>query len=365
MRHATGASDLHLLLPLGVTVALGRVALVPAAVAGHPLDIARRAAALGADRHAAGAAQAVLALDQPMPHGHPFVEDEAFATPQALRLGHRLEVFEDAALQVVDVAHPLGLEEGGGLFAADAAGAVHGDLGRRRPIQQGAALGAEPVGELAEGAGVGLDRALEGADLALVIVAGVDDDGVGIGDQGVPVLGRDIGPDALDRVDAGLAHGDDLGLHPHLHAVEGHGLGGRVLQLQPVKARQGAHPVDDASDRGPWPGDGAVDPLVRHQQGAAHLSPAQLQQVQAQRRRIGHRGETVEGGHGEGRHRGNGRVDHRLPIASGSAPRDANNVEPRVTPSLLASGAEAVWIGPMVVVGSPSPRIVHARTRRA
>src|SRR5690606_37463031 len=210
--------DLHLLVALGVAFALGRIAVVPAAVAGHALDIARREPPLGADRHAAGAAQAVLALDQSVPHGHPLVEDEAFAAPQAFRLRHRLQILQNAALQMVHVAHPLGLQEGGGLFAADAAGAVHGDLGRRRAVQQGAALGAEPVGELAEGAGVGLDRAFEGPDLALVVVAGVDDDGVGVRDQGVPVLRRDIGPDALDRVDVGLAHGDDLGLHPHLHA---------------------------------------------------------------------------------------------------------------------------------------------------
>gem|GEM_PF-5616747 len=310
----------------------------------------------------------MFALDEPVPHGHPLVEDEALAAPQAFRLRHGLQIFQDAAFQVMHVAHTLGLQEGGGLFTADAAGAVHGDLGRGRPVQQGAPLGAEPVGELAEGAGVGLDGAFKGADLALIVVAGVDENGVGIGDQGVPVLRRNIGSHALDRVDVGLAHGDDLGLHPHLHTVEGHGLGRRILQLQPLEPRQGAHAVDNASDVGFRPGDGAVDPLVRHQKRAAHLRPAQVQQVQAQRRRIGHGRETIQGGDGErgrGRHRGNGWDGHDLPIASRRRPRDANNPEPRVTASRLASPVEAVWTARMVVVGSRLLRIVHARSRPA
>ena len=373
MRHASGAGDLHLLLAFGVTLALGRVAVVPAAVAGHALDITRRTAPLRADRHPAAPAQGVLALDQPMPHGHPLVEDEALAAPQAFRLRHGLQIFQDAAFEVMHVAHPLGLQEGGGLFAADTAGAVHRHLRRGRTVQQGAPLGAEPVGELAEGAGVGLDRARKGADLALIVVAGVDDDGVGVGDQGVPVLGRDVGPDALDRVDVGLAHGDDLGLHPHLHAVEGHGLRRRIFQLQPLEARQGAHPVDDAGDVGFGAGDGAVDPLMRDQKRAAHLRPAQVQQMHPQRRRIGHGRETIQGGHGEGGRRrlgGNGWDGHRLPIASRRRSRDANNPEPTVTASCLASPAEAVWIARMIVVGSRllrivHPRVVHARSRPA
>jgi hypothetical protein len=99
-----------------------------------------------------------------MADGDPLVEHEALAAPQALRLGDLFQIVEDAALQVEDVLDPFGLQEGGRLLAADAAGAVHGDLGRRF----GAALGlqalaivAEPGGKVREAGGLRINRALE------------------------------------------------------------------------------------------------------------------------------------------------------------------------------------------------------------
>jgi len=119
---------------------------------------------------------------------------------------------------VVDLVEAHFLGKGRRLFAADAARAVHGEL--RLVVQAG--IVAHPVGEFAEGLDVRIDRALEYADRRLIVVAGVDDDRLRVGDQRVPVLRLDIGADNLVGVDVLDTHGDDLFLQPHLHAQEGH-----------------------------------------------------------------------------------------------------------------------------------------------
>ncbi|MNT61009.1 hypothetical protein D3C72_1986240 [compost metagenome] len=89
-----------------------------------------------------------------------------------------------------------------------------------------------------------------------------------------------------------------------------HGLGGRVFQLQPVETGHGAHPVHHAGDGRVRPGDGAVDPLVRHQKRAAHFIPAQIQQTRLHRFAILDGRKAIEGGdadgRGGGRHQGDG-----------------------------------------------------------
>ena len=215
--------------------------------------------------HAAGAAQRVLADFEAVFHAHALVEDEALALPEAFFFGHILEVFQDPALEVVDLVQPFGFDEGGRFFAADAAGAEHGDLRRLALGLEFGAAGAKPFGKFSEALGFRVDRAFERADLHLVIVAGVDHDGVGIGNQRVPVLRRDIGADALDRVEIGLAHGDDFRLHPHLAAIEGHGVGARFLHFQIRAARQCTDMVEHRLDARIASGDRAVDALMRQQ----------------------------------------------------------------------------------------------------
>src|SRR3954447_6028200 len=69
-----------------------------------------------------------LALAQVMAKRDPFVEYKAFAAPAARALRHRLEIFQDTALEVIDFLESAREQIGAGLFAADAAGAEHRDL---------------------------------------------------------------------------------------------------------------------------------------------------------------------------------------------------------------------------------------------
>ena len=62
-----------------------------------------------------------------MVHRNPLVEHIALAAPETLLLRNGLQVFQDAAAQVVDLLEALVLQIGRGLFAANAAGAEHGN----------------------------------------------------------------------------------------------------------------------------------------------------------------------------------------------------------------------------------------------
>src|SRR4051795_13654191 len=66
-------------------------------------------------------------LPQPVAERDTVVEDKAFAAPAALRFRHAFQVFQDAALEVIDLGKAARQQQGAGLFAADAAGAEHRD----------------------------------------------------------------------------------------------------------------------------------------------------------------------------------------------------------------------------------------------
>lgn len=227
----------------------------------------------------------------------PLVENKAFAFPQAVRLRNRLEVSQHAAMQVMDVGDAFRLQKGGGLLAADAAGAVHGDLDRTASIHQRPALVAPPVGKVAKAARVRLHRAPEGAHRAFVVVARVDHEGVRVRDQGVPVLGRDIGPRVLCGIKVRLSHGDDLGLDLDLEPMKRRLVRPGELHFKIVKARQGADQRDQARDGFRRTRNRAVQALACDQQRASNTPlVARLKQARAQGLAVFNPGEAIKGG---------------------------------------------------------------------
>ena len=300
MVEAPPRSDFNLFCPFQIAGPVLFGPAVGAAVASDPLDVAGRGPSFGADRHAATPAETVGPLAEAVADRDPLVEDETLTLPKAFGLRRRFEIAQDAAFQMEDVLNALGLEEGGGLFTADSAGAVHGDLRRVRPVQQGAALGAEPVGEVAKSTGIGLDRPFEGPDGGLIVVAGVDHHDARLPDQGVPVSGRDIGSGIGGRVEVRLAHGDDLGLDPDLQPVERHGVGVCEFDVEVSETGQGADARQHAVDGRLGAGDGAVQPLTGDQQGAAHIRAAQGVEAIAHGGAVSDGREPVEGGDADG-----------------------------------------------------------------
>src|SRR5262249_38316760 len=69
----------------------------------------------------------LVALAQAMTKRDTLVEHEALAAPAALGLRHLFQIFQDAALEVIDLRKSLRQQQRAGLLAADAAGAEHRD----------------------------------------------------------------------------------------------------------------------------------------------------------------------------------------------------------------------------------------------
>src|SRR4051812_9953266 len=65
-----------------------------------------------------------------------FVEDKAFAAPAALALRHGFQIFQDAALEMIDFGKTARQKVRTGLLAADTAGAEHRDLPVLRRLER-------------------------------------------------------------------------------------------------------------------------------------------------------------------------------------------------------------------------------------
>ena len=302
MAHAAGGGELLLAFALGKTGAVNLAVAVGAMRALLAGDEQTGFEVFRTQGFAAGVAERVTARLQPVFDSNPAVEDETFAAPQAVIFRHGLEVFQDPALEMKNVFNALRLDEGCGLFAAYAAGAIHGDTGI------GAALAefAEPIGEFAEIHRLRIDGALELADADLVVISGVDGNDILGRDEVIPVLRLDIGADNPGRVGTRNAHGDDFLLQSHLHAQKGLVLGPAFLVLQIRKAGQAAQIGEHRLNTRLRPGDRAIDAFAGEQQGAedvvrlAHRFDLPLQgRICGERSKLVQRSDKITG-HGDG-----------------------------------------------------------------
>src|SRR5580692_4986198 len=100
-----------------------------------------------------------IALPQPVAERNALVKDEALAAPAALRFRYAFQIFQDAALQVVDLGKAARQQITRRLFAADAAGAEH----RYPPMFCRIELAGGKILELPKAFDAGIDGALKGA----------------------------------------------------------------------------------------------------------------------------------------------------------------------------------------------------------
>src|ERR1700688_3774649 len=110
------------------------------------------------------------ALPQAVTERDAVVKHEAFAAPAALCLRHAFQIFQDSALEVIDLGEAAREQIGAGLFTADAAGAKH----RAPAMLDGVEVVGGKILELPEAFDAGVNRAFEGAHRDLERVAGVD-----------------------------------------------------------------------------------------------------------------------------------------------------------------------------------------------
>ena len=134
--------EADLLLPLGITRPVRFRPLVNTGGTGNPRFVVRRCLCLRRQRRAASAAKLRLAFDQTVPHRDAFVENKALALPAAFFRRDFFEIFQNPALQMIDILNAKAFDERRRLLAAYAAGAEHSDflavqLSRYAMIQAG------------------------------------------------------------------------------------------------------------------------------------------------------------------------------------------------------------------------------------
>src|SRR5436190_6607585 len=106
---------------------------------------------------------------QPVAERDAVVKHKTFAAPAALGFRHAFQVLQDSALEVVDLRKTARQQIGGGLFAADAAGAERRNFPMLRRIEM--ARGKFP--ELPKALDARVDRAGECTHRDLERIAGV------------------------------------------------------------------------------------------------------------------------------------------------------------------------------------------------
>src|SRR3954466_8470174 len=120
-------------------------------------------------------------LLQTMAERDALVEDEAFAAPAALGLRHLFQIFENAALEVIDLGKAAREQVRARLLAADAAGAEHSDFA----VFGGIELLGRKIFELAKAPDAGVERAVERTHRHLEGVPGVEHQRIGRRDERV------------------------------------------------------------------------------------------------------------------------------------------------------------------------------------
>src|ERR1700722_7661459 len=88
------------------------------------------------------------------------VEDETFAAPAAVSFRDTLQIVQDAALQMIDLGETAREQIARCLFAADAAGAEHGDF----PVPCRIEMARDEFLELPEACDRGVDGAFKSPD---------------------------------------------------------------------------------------------------------------------------------------------------------------------------------------------------------
>src|SRR3954471_19754154 len=135
-------------------------------------------------------------LLQTMAERDALVEHEAFAAPAALGLRHLFQIFENAALEVIDLGKAAREQMRARLLAANAAGAEHRDFA----VFGGIELLSRKILELAKTPDARIERAVERPHRHLEGVPGVEHQRIGRRDERVPFARIDIGADLPRRI---------------------------------------------------------------------------------------------------------------------------------------------------------------------
>src|SRR5215469_8116487 len=159
------------------------------------------------------------------------VEHKTLAAPAALDLAHLFQIFQDAALEMINLAKAARQQVARRLLAADATGAEHRDSampGGIEPLR-------DELLEFPKTPDLRIDRAFERAHRHLEGIAGVDQERPVAFDQRVPCPRFDIDSDLPGRIGLRIAQRDDLLLQPDLQPPKRHRSGGGEFQFGTIE----------------------------------------------------------------------------------------------------------------------------------
>lgn len=168
-------------------------------------------------RMPASSAKSMMALTYAVFECDAVIENETFAAPQAIGRRDARDIVQDAAAQLVDVREALLKKIGTGLLAPNASRAEHRDLSL--PVTR--KLAPDKIGKLTECTSLRIVRALECADLELIIVARIDEQHTWLADKSIPIFGFDAHGSSLRRPYFGASERDDLASYLHLEPLKG------------------------------------------------------------------------------------------------------------------------------------------------
>ena len=214
---------------------------------------------------------------------HALIEHEAFPRQRLFR--DLLQVFEDAAPQMVHRAEAILLQVAARLFAADASGAEHGDPLRLLLGDQWPQSPFRPSREVAKAFRAWIEGSFEAADRCFVAVSGVDHQRVWIIDHAVPVLWIHIDAHAGPWIRSGYPHSHDLFFASRPEPSEHRSLTPAALHFQPLErlspqSESFAQSAQQGVNTLRRPTDGAVHPFIGNQNRAEHITlPRQWRQL--------------------------------------------------------------------------------------
>ena len=176
MLRAARLRQLHLMVPFAGGGFLLQCQQSGAMRAGDALLIVRRGEVFGLQRRAAAIAHRQIKRGEAMSHRHTLIKDKTTAVPQALLEGNGLQIFQNAALEVIHLRKSLLQHEAAGFFAADTARAEHGDFGIGLRVKMRAHKGRK----FAKAFGFGVQRAAKCAHPHLKFIACIHQQHIGL-----------------------------------------------------------------------------------------------------------------------------------------------------------------------------------------
>src|SRR5690554_3888860 len=138
----------------------------------------------------------------------PFIKHKTFTFPERFLLRYFFQVFQDTTFKMVNLFEALLFQVGSRFFAANTAGAEHGDFFVFLGIQMLFYI----FWKLTKALCLWIHSIFKGADLYFIIIARVDQQDLWVANQLIPLCRFDVGTNGMSGIISFYTHGNDFTL---------------------------------------------------------------------------------------------------------------------------------------------------------